>query len=90
MNLKPLTDHIIVEPIMPEEKTKSGIVLPQIGNESPDQGVVVAVGVGKKDVEMQVKKGDRVIFSKYGPTEAKVEGKKYLILSQDDILAIIE
>ncbi|HOI59939.1 MAG TPA: co-chaperone GroES [Candidatus Pacearchaeota archaeon] len=87
MKLKPLTNHVVIEPVKPEEKTKSGIVLPSIGEESPEQGVVIAIG---SDEKIEVKVGDKVIFSKYGPTKAKVEDKDYLIASQDDILAIIE
>ncbi|MDD4661980.1 MAG: co-chaperone GroES [Candidatus Pacebacteria bacterium] len=87
MKLKPLTNHIIIEAIKPEEKTKSGIVLPSLSEESPDQGVVIAIG---SDEKIEVKVGDKVIFSKYGPTSAKISNKEYLIVSQDDILAIIE
>jgi len=87
MKLKPLTNHVIIEPVKPEEKTRSGIVLPSIGEESPEQGTIIAIGSDKK---IEVKVGDKVIFSKYGPTKTKVEDKDYLIASQDDILAIIE
>ncbi len=87
MKLKPLTNHIIIEPFKVEEKTKSGIVLVSKEEEAPEQGRVIAIGSDKK---IEVKKGDKVIFSKYGPTKIKVENKDYLIVSQDDILAIIE
>jgi len=87
MKLKPLTNHVVIEPAKPEEKTKSGIILPNAGAESPDEGIVVAIG---SDEKIEVKVGDRVIFTKFGPTSAKIEGKDYLIASQDDILAIIE
>ncbi|MDD4358849.1 MAG: co-chaperone GroES [Candidatus Pacebacteria bacterium] len=87
MKLKPLTNHVVIEAIKPEEKTRSGIVLPQSGDETPDQGTVVAIG---SDPKIEVKVGDKVIFSKYGPTKAKVLDKEYLIASQDDILAVIE
>ncbi|RJQ53619.1 MAG: co-chaperone GroES [Actinobacteria bacterium] len=94
MNLKPLGDRVIVEPSESEEMTKSGIVLPDTAQEKPQQGKVVAVGEGRYDegkkVPMEVKSGDKVIYSKYGGTEVKVEGEKYLILRQDDILAIVE
>lgn len=90
MKLKPLLDNIIIEEVKAEEITKSGIVLPSSLDKTPEQGVVIAVGSGKKDIEMQVKEGDRVVFSKYGPTEVKIDNKKYLILKQEDILAIIE
>ncbi len=94
MNLKPLGDRVIVEQSESEEMTKSGIVLPDTAQEKPQQGKVMAVGDGKyedgKKVPMDVKVGDKVIYSKYGGTEVKVEGEKYLILRQDDILAIIQ
>lgn len=87
MKIKPLTNHVVIEPVKPEEKTKSGIVLPNMGEESPEQGRVIAIG---SDEKIEVKVGDKVVFSKYGPTKIKVEDKDYLIASQDDILAIIE
>ena len=91
MKLKPISDHIIIEPLKEEERTKGGIFLPQSAEkERPEQGTVIAVGPGKKDIPMEVKEGDRVIFTKYGPQEIKVGNKEYLIASQDDILAIIE
>ena len=96
MNIKPLSDHILIEPIKGEEKTKSGILLPDTADkERPEQVKVIAAGPGKKNASgnvlpMEVKKGDKVLFTKYGPTEIKVEGKEYLIAKQEDILAIIE
>ncbi len=91
MNIKPLSDHILIEPIKEEEKTKSGILLPEsLEKEKPEQGKVIAVGPGKKNIPMEVKKGDTVIFSKYGPTEIKLSDKKYLIARQEDVLAIIK
>lgn len=87
MKIKPLTNHVVIEPVKPEEKTKSGIVLPNMGEESPEQGRIIAIG---SDEKIEVKVGDKVVFSKYGPTKIKVEDKDYLIASQDDILAIIE
>lgn len=94
MKLKPLGDKIVVKPIEKEEKTKSGIVLPDTAKEKPQEGEVVAVGPGKFEkgerVPMEVKVGDRVIYSKYGGTEVKVEGEEYLILSQSELLAIVE
>ncbi len=94
MRLKPLGDKIVVKPIEKEEKTKSGIVLPDTAKEKPQEGEVVAVGPGKVEkgerVPMEVKVGDRVIYSKYGGTEVKVEGEEYLILSQSEVLAIVE
>ena len=96
MNIKPISDHILIEPIKEEEKTKTGILLPDSAEkEKPEQGKVVAVGPGKKDesgkaVPLEVKPGDRVLFTKYGPTEIKVEDKDYLIAKEEDILAILE
>ncbi len=96
MKIKPLSDNILIEPEEREEKTKGGIYLPQTAEgERPQIGKVVAVGPGKrteegKVIEISVKVGDRVLFTKYGPTEIKIEGKKYLIAKEDDILAIIE
>ena len=96
MNIKPLADHILIEPIKEEEKTKAGIFLPDTAEkEKSEQGKVIAVGLGKKTndgkiVPMSVKAGDIVLFTKYGPNEIKVDGKEYLIAREDDILAIIE
>ena len=96
MNIKPLSDHILIEPIKEEEKTKYGIFLPDtIDKEKSEQGIIIAVGDGKKTddgkiIPMSVKSGDKVLFSKYGPNEIKVDGKEYLIAREDDILAIIQ
>lgn len=101
MNLKPLSDHILIEPLTKEEKTKSGIILPDtIEREKPQEGKVIAVGPGKrlesgKIQEPAVKTGQKVLFTKYGPHEIKIEGpdgktKEYLIAKEEDILAIIE
>lgn len=96
MQIKPLSDHVLIEPIKEEEKTKGGILLPETAEkERPEQGKVVAVGPGKKNkagqiVSLEVKVGDKVLFTKYGPNEIKVEGKEYLIAKEEDILAIIE
>jgi len=96
MQIKPISDHILIEPIKEEEKTKSGILLPDTAEkERPEQGKVIAVGPGKKDeqgrlVPLEVKSGDKVLFTKYGPAEIKVEDKEYLIAKEEDILAIIE
>lgn len=95
MNLKPLNDHIFIEPVEEEKITKSGIVLPDTAEkEKPIKGKIVAVGPGKIDdsgkrVPMSVKVGDIVLFKKYGPDELEVEGKKYLVGEETDILAII-
>ena len=96
MKIKPLDDHILIEPIKGEEKTKMGILLPETAEkESPEQGKVIAVGPGKKlpsggRMSMDVKKGDKVLFTKYGPNEIKVDNKEYLIAKEEDILAILE
>lgn len=95
MNIRPLDDRVLIEPISKEEQTKSGIVLPDTAEEKPEQGRVVAVGSGKIDAEgrripMTVKVGDVVLFTKYGPNEVKIDNKEYLIAKEEDILAIIE
>ena len=96
MKIKPLSDHILIEPIKGEEKTKSGILLPETSEkEKPEQGKVISVGPGKKDeagklIPLEVKEGDKVLFTKYGPSEIKVEDKEYLIPKEEDILAILE
>jgi chaperonin GroES len=95
MNIKPLSDHILIEPIKEEEKTKTGILLPDTAEkEKPEQGKVIAVGPGRKTsagkvIMLDVKPGDKVLFTKYGPTEIKVNNKEYLIARQEDILAIV-
>ncbi len=91
----PIGDRIVVKLEENEEKTKSGIVLPDTAKEKPQRGKVVAVGSGRildsgKKVELEVKEGDTVIFSKYAGTEVKLDGEKYLILSESDVLAIIK
>ena len=96
MKIKPLYDNILIEPIKEEEKTETGILLPPTAEkEKPEQGKVIAVGEGKrtpqgKIIPLSVKEGDKVIFTKYGPNEIKVDDKKYLIAKEEDILAIIE
>lgn len=96
MNIKPLSDHILIEPLAQEEKSKGGIFLPDSAEkERPEQGQVVAVGPGKKDeqgkiIPLQVRPGQKVLFTKYGPNEIKIDDKEYLIAREDDILAIIE
>ena len=94
MNVRPLADRVIVKPIEVEEKTKSGIVLPDTAKEKPQEGEVVAVGPGRyedgKQVPMNVKEGDRVLFAKYAGTEIKMDGEEYLIMRESDILGIIE
>jgi chaperonin GroES len=95
LNLKPLADRVIVEPIEREETTASGIILPEMAKEKPQEGRVLAVGPGRRDedgkfIPMDVKEGDTVLFAKYAGTEVKIDGKKLLILKESDILAIIE
>ena len=93
-SLKPLDDRIVVKVTEEEEKTSFGIVIPDTAKEKPTEGEVIAVGPGKFEdgtrVPMDVKPGDKVIFSKYGGTEVKVEGEEYLLLSARDVLAIIQ
>lgn len=94
MKLKPLHDHIVVKPI--EEKTPSGIVLPEtVDKERPEKGEVLAVGPGRllengKRAEMSVKKGDKIVFKKYSPDEIKVDGEEYLVISERDVIGIIQ
>lgn len=95
MNLKPLGDRLIVEPIEEEGLTASGIVLPETAKEKPMQGKVLAIGPGarKEDgsrIAMDVSTGDTVLYAKYGGTEVKIENKKYLILKETDVLAIVQ
>lgn len=95
MTLKPLGDRVVVKAIEQEERTAGGIVLPDTAKEKPQQGEVIAVGSGKmldngERVPLEVKPGDRIIYAKYGGTEVKVKGEEYLILRDNDILAIIE
>ena len=93
--LKPIGDKLLVKRLEAEEKTKGGIVLPDTAKEKPQEGKVIALGEGRtveggKRVAFQVKKGDHVLFSSYAGTEVKVEGKEYIIMSEDDVLAIIK
>ena len=96
MTFKPLSNHIFLEPVAEETVTKGGIVLPETAEkEKPMQGVVVAVGPGKKNDKgelqpMSVKVGDKVLFKKYGPDEVELDEKKYLVGDEDDVLAILE
>lgn len=94
MNIKPLGDRVVLKVLECEETTKSGIVLPGTAKEKPMQGEILAVGSGEmidgKKVPLEVKVGDRVIYSKYAGTEVKMDGNEYLIIRQSDILAIVE
>ena len=95
MNIRPLDDRVVVEPMEAEEKTAGGIVLPDTAKEKPQKGKVVAVGVGKllddgSRSTPSLKKGDMVLYAKYGGTEIKVEGKEYLIMRESDVLAKVD
>ena len=95
MKIKPLQDRVVLERLSGEEKTKGGIIIPDTAKERPAEGRVLEVGQGRiaedgKAVPMTVKKGDRVLFSKYAGTEIKVDGEERLILREDEILAVIE
>ena len=92
--IKPLADKVVIEPVECEEKSAGGIILPDTAKTKPQEGVVIAVGPGKvlddgSRSEMSVKKGDRVIYAKYGGTEVKIDDKKLLILKESDVLAIV-
>ena len=94
LNLKPLADRVVVEPIEREEVTASGIYVPETAKEKPQEGMIVAVGPGRKDedgerIPMDVALGDRVLYAKYAGTEVKLDDKKLLILKESDILAIL-
>ncbi len=93
--IKPLSDRVVIQTLEREEKTKSGIVLPDTAKEKPQEGRIVAVGNGRlldngQHVSLDVKAGDKVMFSKYAGTEIKIDGQDYLILSERDVLAIVE
>ncbi|MDQ5882657.1 MAG: chaperonin GroES [Patescibacteria group bacterium] len=95
MNIKPLSDHIFVEPLSEEKTTKSGIYLPESAEEKPIAGKVIAVGPGKiteegKLIPLTVKVGDKILFTKYAPNEIKIDDKEYLVIREDDVLAILE
>ena len=95
MKVRPLHDRIIVQQLEEEEKTKGGIIIPDTAKEKPFEGKVISVGTGKvnkdgKKVPPEVKKGDRILYAKYGGTEVKIDGEEYLIMKEDDILAVIE
>ncbi len=87
--IKPLADRVVIEPKEAETKTASGIYIPDTAKEKPQQGTIVAAGPGRKDEPMEVKVGDTVLYGKYAGTEVTVDDKKYLIVKQSDILAIL-
>jgi chaperonin GroES len=89
MNIKPLADRVLIQPAAAEEKTMSGIIIPDSAKEKPLKGEVIAVGNGTKDEEMLLKQGDLVLYGKYAGTEIELDSEKYLIMRQSDILAII-
>jgi chaperonin GroES len=94
LNLKPLGNRVLIEPLEQDEITAGGIVLPETAKEKPQQGLVLAVGPGGRDetgkrIAMEVATGDKVLFAKYSGTEIKMDGKKYLILREEDILAVL-
>jgi chaperonin GroES len=95
LNVKPLGDRVLVEPVEEKEVKKGGIIIPDTAKEKPTEGIIVALGTGKTDddgkkVPFEVKKGDRVLISKYGGTEIKLDGKEYKLLNADDLLAVID
>ncbi len=95
MNVKPLGDRVLVQPLEDQEVKMGGIIIPDTAKEKPQEGKVVAIGTGKRDdngklIPFEVRKGDRVLISKYGGTEIKIDGKDYLIMREDDILGVIE
>lgn len=89
IKLKPLADRVVVEPAEAEQKTAGGIIIPDTAKEKPQKGTVVAVGPGKKDEPMTVKKGDTVLYGKYSGTEVSIDGKNYLIMKESDIYATL-
>ncbi len=95
MKIRPLNDRLLVKRLAEEEKTAGGIIIPDSAKEKPAEGEVIAVGPGKTNdkgerVALQVKAGDRVLFSKYGGTDVKIDGEDYLIMREDDVLGVVE
>jgi chaperonin GroES len=95
MKIRPLHDRVIVKRVEEDQKTSGGIYIPDTAKEKPIQGKVIAVGAGKRDkagkvIALEVKAGDRVLFSKYSGTEVKIDGEEHLIMREDDILAVLE
>lgn len=95
MNIKPLGDRVLVQPLEEKEVKKGGIIIPDTAKEKPQEAKVVALGTGKRDEEgkkipFEVKKGDRVLISKYGGTEVKLNGSNYLVIREEDILGVLE
>jgi len=95
MKFRPLGDRVLVEPIEQDEVREGGIIIPDTAKEKPQEGKIIALGTGKTDddgkkIPFEVKKGDRVLISKYGGTEVKIDGKSYLIMREDDVLGVID
>ena len=90
MKIKPLADRVLIEPKEAETKTAGGLFIPDTAKEKPQQGVVVAVGNGKKDEPMELTVGDTVLYGKYAGTEISVDGKNYLIMRQSDVVAVLK
>ena len=95
MNIRPLQDRIMVQPILDKEVQKSGIIIPDSAKEKPIEGRVKAVGKGKigddgKPIKLEIKVGDKVLYSKYGGTEIKIDGEDYLLMREDDVLGVVE
>ncbi|WGH24559.1 MAG: co-chaperone GroES [Candidatus Shikimatogenerans bostrichidophilus] len=89
LNIKPLNDRVLVEPIPVDNKTSTGIIIPETAKDKPQKGIVLAVGDGKNKYKMTVKVGDKILYSKYSGTEININNKEYLIMHESDILAII-
>lgn len=89
VNFKPLADRVLVEPAAAEEKTASGIIIPDTAKEKPQRGAIVAIGTGKKDEPINVKVGDQVLYGKYAGTEITIDGADYLIMKESDIFGIV-
>ena len=89
MNIKPLADRVLIKPAAAEERTAGGIIIPDTAKEKPLQGEVLAVGNGTKDEEMTLKAGDRVLYGKYAGTEVELDGEKYMIMRQSDVLSVL-
>ena len=90
MNIKPLADRVLISPAAAEEVTAAGIIIPDAAKEKPLKGTVIATGDGTKEEKMVVKEGDEVLFGKYAGTEIELDGVKYLIMRQSDVLAVVE
>lgn len=89
VKIKPIADRVLIEPLAAEQKTASGIIIPDTAKEKPQRGKVIAVGKGKKDETMELKVGDEVLYGKYAGTEINIDNKDYLMMRQEDVLAVI-